>query len=724
MRSTRRTPDCITMDQTLAGRHARPSPSELLQRDARSAHGSGAHLEPTEVMHAAVELPVQARHRTLIVVGVHVVLAALAYLAAFSLRFDFGIPAPQLRRFALTLPYLLVVRVVVLYRLGVFRGSWRHVGMRDLVALSTATTLASLLFVATLFVTGNLVGMPRSVLVADWVLFLFLAGGIRFATRCAREGQFPLQASSGRRTLVIGAGGGAERLLRQTFHDGRRSMRFVGLVDDDRALRGMALHGVRVLGTIDDLQRLVDRHDIELLVIAITSVKGEQMRRIVRRCEETQIPFKALPSLQELVDGTARQGQLRDVQIEDLLGREPIRLDMHPLEADLAGKTVLITGGAGSIGSELARQIATLRPARLILFEQAESPLYFVHLELANKHPTLELIPLVGDVTDASRVHEVFAAHRPDYVFHAAAYKHVPMMEMNVREAVRNNVLGTLRVAEASARFAVRRFVLISTDKAVNPSSIMGTTKRLAERIVLGLPALRASATDFRAVRFGNVLGSDGSVVPLFRKQLAAGGPLTVTHPDVRRYFMSIPEAVQLVLQAAALPEAAGRIAMLDMGEPVRITHLAEQLIRLSGLTPYQDIGITFTGLRPGEKMHEELTSLLETSLPTALDKVRVVQTDEVEGAALQAGLRSLLRETAHGKRSAIVRALECLVPEYHPRPLEHTLEREVAVPHGFDVADGSVPVTDDASEARFPPPYALGRDRSSSTSATSFQQA
>ena len=366
-----------------------------------------------------------------------------------------------------------------------------------------------------------------------------------------------------------------------------------------------------------------------------------------------------------MLSGPVIGGRLREVRIEDLLGRQPVSLDLGPVAREITGRTILITGAAGSIGSELARQLAAFRPSRLILFERAETPLYFVNLEITRSHPQIDVIAAMGDVTDGNRVEHVFARYRPDYVFHAAAYKHVPMLEANIREAVRNNVIGTRNVAESAIRHDVRKFVLISTDKAVNPSSVMGATKRIAERLLLGSTMCRKASTEFRIVRFGNVLGSDGSVIPLFQRQLTAGQPLTVTHPEVRRYFMTIPEAVQLVLQAAVLPEAAARISMLEMGEPVRILYLAEQMIRLSGLTPYKDVPIVFTGLRPGEKLDEELTSNVEATMPTVVEKIRLVNTDEADAELVAYGLDRMDGLVAIGTEQEIRDAIRALVPEY-----------------------------------------------------------
>ena len=605
--------------------------------------------------------------RRWLVVGAHALLLPFGYLVAFALRFDFNIADEYLGMFLATVPWLLAVRLIVYAWFGLYRGYWQHFGLYDLVNLAKGVTLGSILFAAILFVVGLLDGLPRSVFALEWIAAIFLAGGMQFMARCIREGRIPWRRPRGKRTIVIGAGEAAEQLLRQAQHDGEEEMHPVALVDDDPRKLRMRLHGVPVLGTTDDLPALAAGHRAEMLVIATPSASGKQMRRIVDRCIETKLEFKTVPSLAELLGRSITRAQLRDVRIEDLLGRAAVRLDLEAVERDVAGRVVLVTGGAGSIGSELVRQLARLAPRRLIVLDQAESPLHHVHLEVSRTHPQLELVPVIGSVTDEERLTQVFAMFRPDHVYHAAAYKHVPMMEANPIEAVRNNVLGTLRTALCAARHGTVKFVLISTDKAVNPSSVMGATKRIAERLILGWPALRGSATDFRAVRFGNVLGSEGSVVPLFREQLAAGGPLTVTHPEVTRFFMTIPEAAQLVLQAAELPEAARRIVMLEMGEPVRLLDLAENLIRLAGLEPYRDIPIAFTGLRPGEKLNEELMSEVESTCIASVEKIRLVQSDDLPAPTLERGLNRLMAALLLGSVHDLLNEIRALVPECVP---------------------------------------------------------
>jgi FlaA1/EpsC-like NDP-sugar epimerase len=608
------------------------------------------------------------RVRRPLVIAFHIALIPISYLAAFALRFDFLVPEPYLWSFLVTLLLLVPVRIAALAYFGLFHTLWRHSGMRDLMDLLKAISVSSAVFALALFFTGTFAGVPRSILVLDWVLALAVFGGGRFAVRALREGRPGWITAERRATpaLVIGAGEAAERLLRQLRLSGA-DFRAVALVDDDRNKHGMRMHGVPVVGGTDELGRLVQQCGASLIVIAIPSAGRDDMQRIVKQCLDTGVEFKIVPSLIELLDGRARVSQLRNVEVADLLGRDCVETDLTKVQADLSGEVVLITGAAGSIGSELARQVARFNPSRLILLDQAESPLFFIHLELGNRYPGLDVVPVITDITEGQHLDRVFTEHRPSYVFHAAAYKHVPMMEVNPLEAVRNNVQGTLSVAECAARSGVGKFILISTDKAVNPSSVMGATKRVAERIVLGWPDLKNAHTDFRAVRFGNVLGSDGSVIPLFKKQLESGGPLTVTDPEVSRYFMTIPEAVQLVLQAAAIPEAGGCITMLEMGEPVRIVELAENLIRLSGLEPYKDIPIVFTGLRHGEKLHEELFSFDEATFATSVEKARIVTMGEADGRFLQTQLERLGRAVSTGDRKELLAALGGLVPECVP---------------------------------------------------------
>jgi FlaA1/EpsC-like NDP-sugar epimerase len=652
------------------------------------------------------------RHRLLLILTTHALLTAVAYGVAFALRFDFTLPDDVLGAFQATVLLLVIIRLAAFGGFGLHRGFWRHFGQQDLVNLTKSVSLGSLVFLVAIAAAGQLGPVPRAVLALEWMVSLLLAGGLRFGVRCVREGRFTRRPRDEKRVLVVGAGAAGERLVRQFARgeggeEGEDVLRVVAIVDDDPAKQRMALHGVRVAGTVDQVAEVVARHRIDLVVIAISRATPSELRRIVELCLKAKIEFKRLPSMREMLAGGARRAELTDVELEHLLVREPVVLDEELVGRDLRDSVVLITGGAGSVGSELARQIARHAPERLILVEQAESALYFVHLELQRTHPAVETIPIVADITDGDTLAQIFERYRPDHVYHAAAYKHVPMMEANAVEAVRNNVLGTLRVAECAARSGVRKFVLISTDKAVRPSSVMGATKRVAERIVLGWPTLREARTEFRAVRFGNVLGSDGSVVPLFRKQLARGGPITVTHPDVSRYFMTLPEAAQLVLQAAALPQAAGRITMLEMGEQVRILDLAENLVRLSGLEPYRDVEIVFTGLRPGEKLREELMSAAELTVPSGVEKISIVQTDEVSALEVRLGVEQLLYAAARHDVAMVHDALRDLVPECvaplrdavvevpSALPIERELPLAGAVEGGRRVAVGDDVVAD-----------------------------
>jgi FlaA1/EpsC-like NDP-sugar epimerase len=631
-------------------------------------------------------------YRRVLSIAGHLALVSFSYFVAYALRFDFHIPSEQLRNYAATLPYLLALRVLLFHRFGLFRGYWHLVGVRDLRQLIAATTVSSVAFVVLLAFAGRFT-MPVVVPILDGLILITVAGGARFLARWVKEEPFrrpsrdqrgllrwikeePFrrrQRRRGRPTIIIGAGVAGERLIRQLQHDPRHPLNVVGIVDDDSSKHGRMLHGVSVLGGSEELRRFVAMHHAQQIVIAVPSATPDVVRRLVARAAETGVAVKILPAQVDLLSPDEPQiKQLRDVQVEDLLGRDPVQLDLKDVAPELAGKVILVTGAGGSIGSELVRQIARFNPRRLLLLDRAESPLYFICHEISEAHPAIDVVPVLASVTNAARLDRMFETYRPDSVFHAAAYKHVPMLEWNMIEGVWNNVVGTLRLAQSAARVGTKKFVLISTDKAVNPSSILGATKRVAEHIVRELPSLRAAQTDFRVVRFGNVLGSDGSVVPLFKKQIANGGPVTVTHPEMKRFLMTIPEAAQLVLEAAALPEAAGRIAILEMGTHVKILELAEQLIRLSGLVPYHDVQIVFTGLRPGEKLEEELVAPNETLNETSIDKIRVVAGNGANGGAtLARQLRALIAVTGQGDERAMVRALSAIVTEYQPERLE-----------------------------------------------------
>jgi FlaA1/EpsC-like NDP-sugar epimerase len=607
-----------------------------------------------------------SRTRRTLIVASQAVLTACGFYAAFALSWDFDIPATGLRRFAETLPYLVIVRLALSHRFRLDRGYWHHVGMQDLVHLVAATTLGSLLFPLVLLAVGQLRGIPTSVFVLEGLLALALAGGLRMAARLARE-RGRLMSPGAKRTFIVGAGDAGEQILRQLLHDRERRYHIVGLIDDDPDKQGRSLHGVPVLGTADQIIGLVALHRVTQALIAIPSATSEQLKTLAEHCVRAGVDVQVLPPLKDLVTGQVQVSQIRDIQLDDLLGREPITLDLQSIEPEIAGRVIVVTGAGGSIGSELARQIAGFHPRSLVLIDRAESALHYIHCEIAKAHPSVHVVPVLASVTNGERLLHTFEIHRPDCVFHAAAYKHVPMLEWNVVEGVWNNVIGTLYTARCASRVGARKFVLISTDKAVNPTSVLGATKLIAERIVLDLPSLRNAVTDYRVVRFGNVLGSDGSVVPTFQRQLESGGPLTITHPEMRRYFMTIPEAVQLVLQATALDEGKGRIAVLEMGSQVRILDLAHQMIRMAGLLPEKDIAIEFVGLRPGEKLEEELVGPGEIALETTIDKIRVLERNGNHGDELARRLRHLTQVTAKRDEAALLRALSMIVPEYHP---------------------------------------------------------
>ena len=610
-----------------------------------------------------IVLALVLRYRTIVLIGLHLALVAASYTLAFLLRFEWELPAPYFQTYLATLPLVLVLRLLAFGHFRLYRGWWRYVGMRDAFDLLKAVTVSSFLFIAALLFLGKASAMPRSILLLDPILTVALIGGMRFVLRAVRERRRTTMAPRLRRVLIIGAGDAGELLLREMNNNPRLGYIPVGFVDDDQYKVGFRIHGVEVLGTIAQLGEVLQTSPADELIIAIPSASREQIQGIVDRCLDTRLPFKIIPAIAALRDGTVQMSEVRPVRIEDLLGREPVHLDATKIRSDIAGRRVLITGAGGSIGAELARQIASYGPASIGLLERSENGLYLIEQELLRKYPSLDVRPLLCDIRDRRDLQRIFRDLRPELVYHAAAFKHVPMMENNIGHAVHNNVFGTLAVAELASEHGAK-FVLISTDKAVSPSNVMGATKRLAEKLVLSLN--QRGRNHFVAVRFGNVLGSAGSVVPLFQEQIADGGPVTVTHPETSRYFMTIPEAVQLVLQASVLEEARDRIVMLEMGRPVKIAELARNLIRLSGLEPDVDIPIVFTGLRPGEKLHEQLTSDCEETIPTRYEKIRVVATDQQ--GSLDRGLTQLWEALEGRDERMVLRRLEELVPEFSPQ--------------------------------------------------------
>jgi FlaA1/EpsC-like NDP-sugar epimerase len=502
----------------------------------------------------------------------------------------------------------------------------------------------------------------EGVLMLDLFTTIMLLSGVRMVVRLYHEEFFSEHRGIVRRFLIVGAGNAGEALLREMIRRRDSQYEVVGFVDDDPAKRDTEINGIPVLGTVDDLPSICKKQSIDEIAIAIPSANRTQLRRVVQVCQGTKTRFSTVPSLMDIAAGKLQVSQMRDVDINDLLGREVVNLDMEQIRVFLKDKVILVTGAGGSIGSEMCRQVCAFEPRKLLLLEQAENPLFFIERELRNSFPAVPLESIIADITDRVRMEQLFGCYRPQVVIHAAAHKHVPLMEQNPGEAIKNNIIGTRMVADTSDAFGAECFVMISTDKAVNPTSIMGSSKRLAEMYIQDLN--KTSKTHFVTVRFGNVLGSNGSVVPIFKQQIAAGGPVTVTHPEMRRYFMTIPEASQLVLQAATMGQG-GEIFVLDMGEPVKIVDLARELITLSGFRPGEDIEIEFTGLRPGEKLFEELSIEGENMVATRHPKIAVWKNIPKDRETLRTGIERLLKVAHSQDRSQIVRILKELVPNF-----------------------------------------------------------
>ena len=610
----------------------------------------------------------------------------VAWLGAYWLRFNLGtIPADQLRTALMSLAVLIVVQAFAFHHYGLYRGVWRFASVPDLIRIVKAALIGMAFSAVVLFLFTRMQGVPRSVIPLYGILLVALLGSSRLAVRWSKDRH--IYRGEGRRVLIVGAGKAGEMLVRDLLRSRDELYEPVGFVDDSVRKQGREIHGVRVLGSCDEMIDFAERLDVDLIVLALPSASARQMRRLVGLCEKTGVPFRTLPPMDGLMSGEVTLNQLREVSIDDLLGREPVALDWQAIELELRDKKVLVSGAGGSIGSELCRQIARMQPAHLILLDSSEFNLYTIEMELSRRFPSLKISRSLNDVVDRPAIERLFQVHLPEIIFHAAAYKHVPMLENQVRQAVKNNVLGTRTVAEVADRYGCEAFVMISTDKAVNPANVMGTSKRAAEIFCQNLN--KRSQTRFVTVRFGNVLGSAGSVVPLFKQQIEAGGPVTVTHREITRYFMTIPEACQLILQASVMGDG-GEIFVLDMGEPIKIAYLAEQMIRLSGKVPGEDIEVAYTGLRPGEKLYEELFHEKEALQSTVHEKILLAQHREFDWQRLTDIVDGMVIASSRCDDDELRCLLSELVPEWSGyRPDRH---KAVKVPVDDSLTTGIEP--------------------------------
>lgn len=616
--------------------------------------------------------PLLKFRRPLIVLA-HIIVFAVSLLMSFLVASNMQFNTNWLiGQYPLALVFFVVIKIAVFGLFGQYRGWWRYVGISDLLGIVRASLVSTLvifgLWVAGLYIEvirkglPNIFDMAQAVFVVDMVGTVVLLAGVRMAVRLYHEEFRTVEAGRLKRFLIVGAGNTGEALLREVHRMRVAEYDVVGFIDDDPARQHMSIHDIPVLGTVEQLPKICKDKNIDEVAIAMPSATVPQRRRVVQVCQGTKVHFRTVPSMTDIASGRFRVSQIRDVSINDLLGREAVQLDSDSIEAFIKAKTILVTGAGGSIGSEMCRQICYYNPKLLLLVEQAENPLFYIERELRERWPDISLQAVVCDITDKVRVESIFDNIRPEVVIHAAAHKHVPLMELNPGEAIKNNVVGTRTLADAADKSGTGAFVMISTDKAVNPTSIMGSSKRVAEMYVQDLN--RTSNTHFITVRFGNVLGSEGSVVPIFKKQIAQGGPVTVTHSEMKRYFMTIPEASQLVLQAASMGRG-GEIFVLDMGEPVKIVDLARELITLSGFRPNEDIEIVFTGLRPGEKLFEELSIKGEDMQETRHPKIGIWKNIPRDRDHLRAGIEQLIDLARKGEHGPIAEKIKELVPEY-----------------------------------------------------------
>lgn len=641
-------------------------------------HDSGSSGPPAQA--AGLLLTIRKPLIILAHIGAFATSLLFAFLVANNMQFSRGWLVEQYPFFLL---FFLAIKLPVFGLFRQYRGWWRYVSISDLLGILRASLVSTLVIVTIWFAVMlqipavrkalpvGIAAVSQGVFMADLFGTLLLPAGLRMLIRLYHEEFRTTEGRLLKRFLIVGAGNAGEGLLREILRMRVVQYDVIGFIDDDPLKQGTSIHGIPVLGTVDQLPTICQERNIEEIAIAMPSATHRQRRRVIQLCEGAKVRFRTVPSITDIASGKLRVSQIRDVDINDLLGRQVVQLDLDLIEAFARDKTILVTGAGGSIGSEMCRQICQLAPRQLLLVEQAENPLFYVERELRKRFPAIAVEALVCNITDRARVEEIFERYRPAVVIHAAAHKHVPLMELNAGEAVKNNVAGTQIVADASDRYGATHFVMISTDKAVNPTSIMGSSKRVAEIYIQDLS--RTSRTHFITVRFGNVLASEGSVVPIFKKQIAEGGPVTVTHPDMKRYFMTIPEASQLVLQAATMGKG-GEIFVLDMGDPVKIVDLAKELITLSGFRPGQDIEIVFTGLRPGEKLFEELRIEGEDMQRTPHPKISIWRNIPMDRDRLRAGIDELveLASLPHQDHETIAAKIKDLVPEYTTTSLAH----------------------------------------------------
>ena len=622
---------------------------------------------------------------------------AISAVLAFELRFDGALPVQNLHPLGVALCIWATVKTISFIVLNVGWQHWRHTSTHDVLRIIAANSIGSILGGAFLFFLFTYGSIPRSVYVIDWLISCLLTFGGRLVVRVvANQRQWAKVKGDRVKTLVYGAGAAGLALLRELQQNPSLLCDAVGLVDDDPEKVGLVLDGKKVLGTGEDLKELVRSLDVARILIAIPTASGAQMARIMKFASDAEVEYKMVPGLGELVQGTELGKQIRNISVEDLLGRKAVHLNLDLIHKRIQGRVVMVTGAAGSIGSEICRQIAHFQPLAIVAYDQAETPLFNIDREMKRKFPHVIFHPEIGDITQLSSLHRVMQNYQPSILYHAAAYKHVPLMERHVFAAVETNIFGTWKVANAAIDNGIEDFVMISSDKAVQPTNMMGATKRVAELLIKALNS--RSETKFVAVRFGNVLGSNGSVVPIFKEQIAAGGPVTVTHPEMRRYFMTIPEAAQLVLQAFSIGKG-GEIFVLDMGEPVKIADLASNLILLSGLRPHKDIEIQYTGLRPGEKMFEELNLCDENLVMTSHPKIRsYINNHNPDTKQIKLMLQRLQQIAESQDVGNLVLIMKDLIPDYNPSAqlLKAAL---IAEPFPVGVTDG-MPVARARAEA------------------------